>query len=106
MSEKRYIDNPLNPSSKILYLGDLYRKLVCEGIIIHDFKNDPVVVQEIQYTHNELKVIKKEHKNKDYYIIRGRGLYNGYWVKAYRKLNKNEEIIEKNKKSYIIVYNN
>ena len=106
MSGKRYIDNPLNSSSKIVYLGDLYRKLVCEGIITHDFTNDPVVVQEIQYIRNELKVLKNEHKDKDYYIIRGRGIYNGYWVKAYRKPNKNEEIIGKNKKSYIIIYNN
>ena len=101
----KYVENPLNPRTKLEYLGTKYRFYVNNGLIIHDYQADPIVIKEIENLDKEFKELKELYKNEDFYVTQGRGIYSGYFVKAYKNKIKKPEIKE-NKKSYVIVYNN
>jgi len=66
---KQYVDSPLNSRTKLLYLGDTYKKMVLNGLIVHDYDNDSNVLQEyddcgeIEYI-SELPDPKKINPNK------------------------------------------
>lgn len=104
--EKKYIDNPLNPRVKIQYMCNTYRFYVNNGLIIHDYQADPNVIKEIDNLEQEYKELKELYKNEDFFVVQGRGMYSGYWVKYYRKNKIKKPEIKENKKSYVIVYNN
>jgi hypothetical protein len=81
-----------------------YRFYVNNGLIVHDYQADPTVIKEIVNLDEEYNILKEEYKNEDFFVVQGRGMYSGYWVKYYRKNIKKPEIKE-NKKSYVIIYN-
>lgn len=45
MSLADYMINPINGRTLIKKNGRLYRQYVTEGLIIHDYDKDPVVIQ-------------------------------------------------------------
>jgi hypothetical protein len=102
--EKKYIDNPLNPRVKLQYMCNTYRFYVNNGMIAHDYEADENVIKEIDNIEEEPQKLRELYKNEDFFVVRGRGMYSRYWVKYYRKNNKNKPKIMENKKSYIIVY--
>ena len=101
----KYVENPLNPRTKLEYLGTKYRFYVNNGLIVHDYQADPIVIKEVENLDEDFKILKEEYKNEDFYVTQGRGIYSGYFVKAYKNKVKKPEIKE-NKKSFVIVYNN
>jgi hypothetical protein len=44
----KYIENPLNPRTKLEYLGTKYRFYVNNGLIVHDYQADPIVIKETE----------------------------------------------------------
>ena len=103
--EKKYIDNPLNPRVKIQYMCNTYRFYVNNGLIIHDYQEDPIVIKEIDNLYEEYETLKDLYKNEDFFVVQGRGMYSGYWVKYYRKNKIKKPEIKENKKSFVIIYN-
>jgi len=101
----KYVENPLNPRTKLEYLGTKYRFYVNNGLIVHDYQSDPIVIKEVENLDEDFKILKEEYKNENFYVTQGRGIYSGYFVKAYKNKVKKPEIKE-NKKSFVIVYNN
>ena len=103
--EKKYIDNPLNPRVKIRYMCNTYRFYVNNGLIAHDYQADLNVIKEIDNLDEDFKILKELYKNEDFFVVQGRGMYSGYWVKYYRKNKVKKQEIKEIKKSFVIIYN-
>lgn len=100
MSLENYITNPLN-NRPIKKGCMLYRRLVLEGHIIHDYENDPVALEEYDETMN-INLMRDEWNKtlkEEYKCCIGRGIYEGWLVR--RKIRCNEK---KNKHKNIFSY--
>jgi len=83
---KQYVDSPLNSRTKLLYLGDTYKKMVLNGLIVHDYDNDSNVLQEYDET-DDIDSIKKHYQGTldNYSCVIGRGIYKGFLVKKRKR---------------------
>jgi hypothetical protein len=86
---KQYVDNPLNTRTKLLYLGDTYKKMVLNGLIIHNYNKDSNVLQEYDET-DDIISIKKQYDEilDNHSCVIGRGIYNGFLVKKKKRGKK------------------
>jgi len=101
MSLADYMINPINGRTLIKKNGRLYRQYVTEGLIIHDYDSDPVVIQMYDPDTEDWKQLKKIHDKlllPSHACVRGRGIYKNYLVK-YKMKNKVKVV--KNSKYYL-----
>ncbi len=95
MSFENYIVNPLN--NRLIRKGlTLHRKLIKEGIIIHDFENDPSILCEIDVD-SDLESLKQTYDDQlqGYHAVRGRGMYDRYLVKKKKRSKKEDKSDQK-----------
>ena len=100
-----YVDNPLNSRTKLLYLGDTYKKMVLNGLIIHDYNKDTNVLQEYDET-DDIISIKKQYDeilDNNYSCVIGRGIYKGFLVKKKKRIYGKKKKPHKKKIFYRII---
>lgn len=87
---KNYALNP-HTNRPIHKSSLMYKTLVKNGVILHDFDEDECVICKIEEGDN-VKQLKKmfddEQKDGVYFACLGRGMYQGYLVKRKRRENK------------------
>ena len=102
MSHENYIINPLN--NRLIRKGfSLHRKLIKEGVIVHDFENDDNIlcVLEENMDVGSLKEMYDERlKESNYHSVIGRGMYRGYLVKK-KKRSKRVDYTNKKMKEVV-----
>ena len=90
MSISNYMINPMNGRTLIKKNGRLYRQYVAEGLIIHDYDSDPIVIQMYDPDSEDWIELKRIHDKlllPTHACVRGRGIYKNYLVK-YKMKNK------------------
>lgn len=103
MSLNDYMINPMNGRTLIKKNGRLYRQYVTEGLIIHNYDKDPIVIQMYDPDSEDWIELKKIHDKlllPTHACVRGRGIYKNYLVK-YRMKNNIKVKVNKNPKYYV-----